>query len=247
MATASTTSLNESLESRDNVHPNAPIVQRPSELVRGYVREAQGQLRRVNRISPLIEYLCFMYFEIDRFDTASVGASMELQLNARKLTMCAEKPESAYLRHTVDSRCRRYTWKLRFNRLAFAHYWTFTIGIYKCGKSSTKSLRTQGIFTIDGAYPNDPNGKKCVAYGFAANKGVLLDADSGSGGDSEKSQRYGKRCGTGDVVEMTLDFDALELHYAINGTAYGCAFSVEDTQYRAAVNLCRRGDSIQIM
>jgi len=261
MATASTTSLigSRARQSHDGVQSqshsnshspsagsNVPSL-RDEELVGGYIREAQGLLRRVNRISPLIEFLCLLYFEIDRFDTASIGASMDLQLDGHKVIMREDKPESAYLRHKVDSRVKRYTWKLRFNRLAFAHYWTTTIGIYKCRRASAKSPRTEGIFTIDGAYPYDSAGTNNVAYGFAANKGALLDVESGSGGDNDNSTRYGKRCGTGDLVEMTLDFESLELHFAINGEAYGCAFTVEDTEYRAAVNLCHKGDSIQII
>lgn len=240
---------------------------RDNVLVGGFIREAQAQLHQNaneenergaevqisnsrNTISPLIEYLCLMYFEIDRFDTASIGASMELQLNEHKVTMTTDKPESAYLRHIIDSRCRRYTWNLRLNRLGFAHYWTTTIGIYKCHKATSngsKPPRTNGIFTIDGEFPNDPNGIGNVAYGFAANKGTLVEPDSGSGADGENAKRYGQRCGTGDVVEMMLNFETLELSFIINGTPYGCAFAVEDTEYRAAVNLCQEGDSIQIM
>jgi len=184
---------------------------------------------------------------IDRFDTALIGDSMELQLNEHKVTMTKDKPESAYLRHIIDSRCRRYTWNLRLNRLGFAHYWTTTIGIYKCRRSQRPSPRTNGIFTIDGEFPSDPNGIDNIAYGFAANKGTLVEPDSGSGADDENAKRYGQRCGTGDVVEMNLNFETLELSFTINGTPYGRAFVVEDTEYRAAVNLCQEGDSIQIM
>jgi len=231
------------------------------ELISGYIRDIFGdstgdsgdshshsKLANSNsKAYPLIEYLCLLYFEIDRFDTASVGASMELQLGGHKVTMGADQPESAFLCQIIDSRCRRYTWTLRLNRLAFAHYWTTTIGIYKCRRATTKPPRTAGIFTIDGEYVGDPKGIKNVAYGFAANKGTLVEADSGSGADGEEATRYGQRCGTGDVVEMSLDFEALEVSFTINGTSYGRAFAVEDTEYRAAVNLCQAGDSIQIM
>jgi len=238
-----------------NVNMNQnPFGPRDNVLVGGFIREAQAQLQQnadaansQNTISPLIEYLCLMYFEIDRFDTASIGAAMELQLNEHKVTMTADKPESAYLRHIIDSRCRRYSWKLRLNRLGFAHYWTTTIGIYKCRRSRRLSPRTDGIFTIDGEFPNDPNGIGNVAYGFAANKGTLVEPKSGSGADEANAKRYGQRCGTGDVVEMNLNFETLELSFIINGTPYGCAFAVEDTEYRAAVNLCQEGDCIQIM
>lgn len=222
-----------------------PMDVSPTELVGGFVREAQKLLSAQARIPPLIEYLCLVYFVIDCFDTGSIGSSMKLQQNGHKVTMMKDRPESAFLRHVVDARCRHYTWRFRFNRLRFAHFWTTTIGIWKCRKATSSSPKTDGIFTIDGAYPKDPAGASHIAYGIAANKGTLVDPESGSGGDGGAS--FGKMCGTGDIVDMMLDFEKLELHFSVNGTAYGCAFAVEDTEYRAAVNLSQKGDSIQIM
>jgi len=58
---------------------------------------------------------------------------------------------------------------------------------------------------------------------------------------------YGQSCFGVKEVDMILDFDALELKFAINGTDYGKAFDIERTTYRAAVNLSQVKDSVELL
>merc|ERR1711971_1499168 len=63
-------------------------------------------------------------------------------------------------------------------------------------------------------------------------------------------------CGSGDIVEMVLDFRSLTLSYAVNDIFMESddateglrqAFYVEDTPYRAAVAAYSVGDAIELM
>ena len=52
----------------------------------------------------------------------------------------------------------------------------------------------------------------------------------------------------GDIIDMILDLDKLQLSYKVNDTDLGVAFSkIEPTSYRACIDICSEDDSVQII
>jgi len=172
----------------------------------------------------------------DAWDTRQIGDMMELNENQVTFSgghgRSAERGNSAFLTNIVDHGVHRWTFKVN---LRFCHWWASTIGIWKCSDQSTPPRND--IFTLIG------EGR---AYGFNLSEGTLVDPITGKVHIPSPVQ-YGQRCIGVKVVEMVLDLDQLELKYIINGRDYGKAFSVEEGAYRAAVNLSRIGDSVEVM
>ena len=84
--------------------------------------------------------------------------------------------------------------------------------------------------------PFDIDGIKKKSIGFISSAAYI----TANPGDYGKA--CGKICKDGDVVEMILDFDTLQLRYCINGKDYGIADAIDDdATYRAVVML--RGES----
>ena len=63
--------------------------------------------------------------------------------------------------------------------------------------------------------------------------GALVDA---KGDNARLGGQYGKKCKTGDVIEMYLDFDKCTLSFNINGEDMGCSHqNIEKTEYKIAI------------
>ena len=93
---------------------------------------------------------------------------------------------------------------------------------------------------------------KGKAYSFQVSHACLSKGDEGDGDKGTDSWYLSHgglapRCVEGDVVEMILDLDALELKYAVNDVEYGVAFKVENTSYRAVVSAYGDGDVLELL
>ena len=64
-----------------------------------------------------------------------------------------------------------------------------------------------------------------------------------------RSSKYGERkCLSGDVIDMILDLEKLELSYIVNGKNFGVAFTeIEKTEYRAVVSANVVDDAIEFV
>ena len=83
-----------------------------------------------------------------------------------------------------------------------------------------------------------------TTYAFRGASGYLDNHDSGGNGDGGK---YGQILKQKDVIEMIVNFNDLTLKYIINNKDYGVAFKIEETEYKAAVNIKIIDDSIQLL
>ena len=97
------------------------------------------------------------------------------------------------------------------------------------------------IARLDIRLPNDETN----SYSWSIN-------DHGKYDDTQtyhSSGKYGKRkFGTGDVIEMVLDFNKGEVRYIVNGDDQGVAFKdIKQVTYTAAVSTIEKGDSIEIL
>ena len=199
----------------------------------GFVRETAETLDSAHFAVRDISVMCLIYVANDRFAENQIGDIMGVYQKRLTLTggfFRRQLPNTGFLSNVVDR--GRYSWRFRLVQVSLHRYWTLTIGIWKCRKGVAPPINH--IFTIG----------KHIAYGFAANVGVLVDPETGHD-DEELS--YGKWCRAGDVVEMRVDFGRLELSFVINGKDYGKAFTIEKTAYRAAVNLSQIGDTVELI
>ena len=119
--------------------------------------------------------------------------------------------------------------------------WTSCIGIYKLPSS------TDVNDNID--LPKDNHflweNKMMSGYGFCAHSGKIKVYDGIN--DYCVSSDYGVECKNGDIIEMIVDMNKLEMKYVINGIDFGTAFDIQCAKYRAAVNLDIPLDAIQLL
>lgn len=218
-----------------NASPDQDIEERCGLAVDGFIRRAQSLVDAI--VPALVNFTVLLFLVHDRFDDTLIGPLLKLDPSKQTVThhggeMRRDRPQSAFLRNIVDR--GQHSWRFEILKMNYALYWSSTLGVWKCAKGLTPSL--DNIFTIGNQ----------VGYGFAANSGTLVNPSSGKGADG--GVKYGKPCSDRDVVEMVIDLDRLQLSYIINGKSYGPAFrDIEPTAYRAAVNMCKVGDSVRIV
>merc|ERR1719206_18646 len=209
-------------------------------ITRGFIREITEQLEyskcccSIHTVPRDISVVCLIYVANDRFSQDEIGNVMGVYRNRLTLTggfFHRQLPNSAFLSNVIDR--GRYSWRFRLANVNSGHtYWTTTIGIWKCRKGIVPPINH--IFTIG----------QHVAYGFAANIGVLVDPATGH---DDEQKTYGQWCRAGDIVEMHIDLVRCELRFIINGVDYGKAFDIEKTAYRAAVNLSQIDDAVELI
>lgn len=181
--------------------------------------------------------LCFYGFG-DEFDSDSKWKSTSIEIIENKensMKACIKKFSGqsqyslAFLRNTFSSGI--HVWKFYVNNLVKKRWWHLAIGIHK--------TRFAGI-QLDGTYFTDV---KENGYGFIASAGWKTQPElPGAGG-----LKYAIQCDTGYTIEMIADLNDCTLSFMVNGTDYGKAFDIENTEYRAVVSLYDKGDQITLL
>ena len=172
-------------------------------------------------------------FEQDQWDQNQIGDLMILRNNVVTFTggpRRESRGNTAFLSKVVNRGVHGWRFK---SDIRFCHWWCATIGIWKCSDDSFPPKND--IFTLG----------EHRAYGFNLSQGTLVNPQDGKVGKTPVD--YGQICFGAKIIDMILDFDALELKFRINGIDYGKAFDIENTTYRAAVNLSRSNDSVQLL
>ena len=92
---------------------------------------------------------------------------------------------------------------------------------------------------------NDPYGANGKAFGFVSIAGQLTDPTA----FGNYTREYGAKCSKiGDVIEMILDFDKLELRYCINDKDYGKAHTInKESKYKGIVTFSDDGESVRLL
>ena len=94
---------------------------------------------------------------------------------------------------------------------------TITIGVWK----------TKYAVVTNQALYSSIHKSKC--YGYIT---TFAEATHGDGMNAQ----HGEKCKEGDIVDMILDLERLEIRYSVNDKDLGVAFKeIEQTEYRAAV------------
>ena len=216
------------------------VNKRDSLIVYGYLRECEkdlfSELRESNpyyNLPEIMQNVCLIYYHIaDEWDPKYVGVHHKLT----KDRLCIENiskddDESSSYGTLIASSPGIYKWKLRLNHVPNLNYsyWAVIIGIWKTKSSKEPVLDTSfASITTKKTYPWS------WGYAFDAMNGTLVNS---SGTNAKTGGEYGKKCKTGDIIEIILDFDKLTLKFNINDQDMGIAHSdIEDTEYRVALS-----------
>ena len=71
-----------------------------------------------------------------------------------------------------------------------------------------------------------------MTYGFSCNEALFGCMANPPG---HRWRNYGIICKTGDIIEMVVNFDKLQMKYIINGKDYGLSCNIEQNNYSAVV------------
>ena len=210
------------------------IDERNKNLIFGYTRNVQELLPDDNvyyTIPKLVIHWILLYFHFgDRFDDKLCNEEYhcyDFSDDGSIVTMNRKRGKGpAFLTEIVKSK-QRHCWRFRINHLNQETLW-MTIGVWKCNHE------------YDLQYRLDSSRIRGKFYGWIVN----YQAATG-----DKRHKYGKRrCKTGDVVDMILDLEKLQLSYFVNEEDFGVAFDkIEDTEYRAAISMNKSPDQIELI
>ena len=174
----------------------------------------------------------------DRWDALQIGDLMTMEGN--RVTFTGDPMtrrtggNSAFLTEVMERGVHRWTFRTNIH---FVHWWSATIGIWKCTDNADPPRNN--IFTLG----------ENRGYGLNLCQGTLVDTITGRSGPCEPLQTNYVDISFGtNEIEMVLDLNKGELKYIINGHDYGKAFDVATgCSYRAAINLSQIGDSVVLL
>ena len=206
--------------------------------VYGFNREASDKFK-CNIPIPITNVCLLYYFINDNWDKECISSRMEIDEKENCCSMTYDEEDdcnTAFLKKVFCSGIHQWRFKIRkvwIDKKKDADNWTTTIGL--CPQHddySAKEIADDGLFVTQDGF----------GFGYQIGKFVLQFEGS------YLKTNYGKRCVENDIIEMIADCDKGKLSYKINGIDYGQAFTLEKGQkYRAAVNLDKPGDSIQLL
>ena len=227
------------------------IPQKHKDIVSGFLREIENTYSSddtFHKVSTLILYVCLsFYYVYDEWDPDHKSTHMLVEGDTVTNMYQSDDIHDLHMYGTIHLKniCKppnKYEWRFQIikydkNNLA----WNNLFGVQKVGTTCLDYDGSQHFIST----------RKC-GYGFISSCGKLSDASSaGCYGVNNKynpdAYKYGKECVAGDIIEMHLDLEKLQLSYVINGRDYGVAFQVEKTEYTAAVTIDWKGNSIQLL
>ena len=199
---------------------------------RRYKREliVFGYIRRIlpKQIPTELKKLCLSFYSMTEWDADLHGACMDIVDGGNCVRMIKRGWGSAYLTGEYSQGAHHWTFKLKHGPFK-NHY--FLIGIWKTKSAETPTLDRYFTDTFDNGYAYD------IEHGRLTNP-----LCPGGGGPL-----YGVKCKAGDVIEMYLDFGALMLSFAVNGTHYPNGQTIERTEYKPAITMHGKGDELRLV
>ena len=217
------------LESEESY--NEQIIKRDKSSVNGYIREIEAKSFSNNsfyRTIPIcINHLCLKYCHEskDRFHPILHGKDVEIinkEVHTRSRGYC-----SAFLSNIVSKGIHKW----RFQQIS--------------GNNQYIGICDNSLPLKDDRYLNDWYHWKAplASFGLCLITGYLR-------GKQELQHKWGKYCPItkkGDIIELCLDLNKMELKYIINGKDYGKAFDIPPGQYRVGVCLAYRHSSCKLL
>ena len=209
------------------------IPQRDKDLVGGYIRDIQVLLPKdaaYYNIPISINYICALFYYLhDTWDPDRVHSVYKIKDDTlTRMDPGAER--SAFLTTTIHSGISH--WKFQLTKYNGNSY--VDIGVVKKEQIDFE----QAIDTFLGKF-------KDIYYIFSAGSHPEINIH---GKNNEWKRGYGAKTGEGDVIDMYLDLEELELSFSINGTHYGKAFDVDTGYgYVAALSMLGAGNEVKLL
>lgn len=126
------------------------------------------------------------------------------------------------------------------------HKWRFKI--LSCTQGLYVSI---GIWKVNGSFDPDIrlDNDKGNSYSWVVNCKTKMNRGENVPWEVSQDEKYGKEnYGAGDVIDMILDFDKLEVRYAVNEEDQGVAFNnIKQVTYTAAISMNNKSDGIEIL
>ena len=194
------------------------IDQRSKDVTFGYIQKSQTLFPSNNVYYTIptlvIHWILLYYHSPEQFDPNNCSEHFQLTENNTVATQTGNN--SKFLLLTNSHKTGVHQWKFE---LLYKNNYTAIIGVFKTR------------FEIDLSTNLREEKHHDKAYGYNVGAAFVI-------GDKTNSRRkYGGRCSTGDIVEMILDLDKLELKYIINDKDQGVAFTkIEATEYKACIS-----------
>ena len=199
------------------------IEQTIKDAVFGYIKQYCQPLLPYNNpyynIPMLVKQICLCYYaqEKDKWDIKLKGDY--IIINDDIVSCDIEKHrnfQSAFLSKKISSGIHHWKFELiKFN----IDQWNL-FGIWKTNS---------GVPLLNTCFTNKRNN----GYSFVATHGKLLNLND----FYMCGKEYGKKCKKGDIIDMYLNMNKLQLSFAINDKNYGKAYDIDNTQYRAAISM----------
>eukprot|EP01084_Bolivina_argentea_P305895 528481_1 len=182
-------------------------------LIDGYVKTQQIP-------TEIIQLLFTFYFIKLEWDPNYKHDKYEIKGNI--ITSTGDGASSAFLPNTISS--GKHHWKFK---ILMKRKWSFHFGIFKVKKGLIKAL-TSYFFH-----------QKNSAYAFEASNAMINKPKRiyYSNITSSTGEHYGTCCIQNDIVDMYVDFDTLELSFAVNETYLGKSHTIEACEYRAVISI----------
>ena len=207
----------------------------------GFIKNVQSLLPKDNayyQIHDLIKQTCTIFYaSVHEWDLDFISDRVDFIEETNAIRQNSDGPSSSsFLKDVFDS--EKHHWRFKVDKIRSDDEWTATIGIWKANTEINDEYPLCCVFT------SNEDWAMC-GYGYAFNCARISDAKDGI---CYAGNKYGVTAKIADIVEMHCDMDNLELRFSVNGIDQGVAFkNIEQTKYRAAVNLCEKGDMITLL
>ena len=206
------------------------------DTVYGYIR-IESKSYNYNIPIPIINLFLLYYYESDNWDKKCIGPSLTIDdNNCLKYEGEFSASMTAFLQKELCGNSKlTHCWKFKIKNVWIDteddDTWTTTIGLFPIPDDNKPKDVVDSAFVLHGG------------CGFCVQMGRLVNYSF-----DKHFDKYGKRCVENDIIKMIVDCDKGEMKYIINGMDYGTAFNIDPTKkYRAAVNLFKPGDCIQLL
>ena len=189
------------------------------DTVHGYVRNEEKVLSISIPPGLLALFILFYGAQVDEWDPDIIAGCLKLADDNRTVTHNTAKRQqcNAYGKRVCES--GKHEWKFKINHID--SYCWIIIGVWRIQENVQPPMDV---------YFTKGDDEKGYAFWTQGKKTKILNGAAGP--------TYGRKCKTGDVIDMTLDLDNWTLGFKINGVSFGDAFvDIKQAKYRAAVCL----------
>ena len=201
------------------------IPQRNKDLIFGFVKESEKKNK--TSVPEMIKYLCLIYLNQNKDMIDPKLSQDRFNVDGDMIQHNADEESNAYFTNIASTGI--HIWKFKCIKMDLSD----VIGIVNINLSD----HPQNDYFDD--YNDTPEGKIATGYGF--NLRGWLTHNHGWGNN------YGTLCNDNDVIEMTLNMNKLTLSFKINGTGYGIAFNIIDSEYRAVMYVEEQGSCYSLV